>query len=86
MTIDFKITTWERCIVSDEDAEEILELIRNGKIISSADLFNYCEPDFEQMIEVEEPMVPEENGGNATIEVCEDKNMSLIWDNSINKE
>ena len=41
MDFDFKVTTWERVFVEEENQEEVLKLIKEGKITSANDIFDY---------------------------------------------
>jgi hypothetical protein len=83
MKFEFKITTWERVEVPEEKEQEILQLIKEGKITSSNEIFDHCpEASFEIIPEVEEQMTPEENGDEATIEVSEGN--EFLFDNGIN--
>jgi len=74
MYIDFKITTWERVEIPQELEAVVKNELAQGNITSAIDLFDLddsmkCEklPDFD------EPMSPEENGGQPTIEAYMDK-------------
>jgi 23S rRNA G2445 N2-methylase RlmL len=72
MQFDFKVTAWERVNVDEKDEQKILQLIKEGKINSSADIFNHCDSaSFEMIAETEEQMSVEENGGSSTIEVLD---------------
>lgn len=82
ITIDFKITSWERCIIHKKDAETVLEALKNGDITDAASLYEFADPlDWETLDDVSEQMTVDENDGNATIEVY-DENRDIIWDNS----
>lgn len=74
MYVDFKITCWERVSIPEERKEEIIEKIKNGTISTANDLFEEYEDEvhLEGVIaETEEYMIPEENDGQATIEIGE---------------
>ncbi len=81
--VDEKVTTWLRhsFIVDDCESEEeaihkIVESInKNG--LWGDDLYPY---DVESLSECEEGLEPEQNGGDATIEIFK-RNGDLIWDN-----
>lgn len=91
MEFDFKITTWERVRVSEKYEQEILQAIKDGQITSPEDVWIYYsergidddEPMLERMDEREEPMTPEENGGNATICVTGDDYEDLFDNQTI---
>lgn len=86
MNFDFKITTWERIQVEDDMEELVLSALKEGKIESSNDIYDYLADEgdanisSERLMEVEEQMTVKENFGNATIEVYE--NTKLVWDNN----
>jgi hypothetical protein len=84
--IDFKITTWERVSVPDDQLDEIIEQIKNGEINSSSDLCDECEDaSFEGTIdETAEQMSPSENDGQSTIEAFKDDGES-VYDNGETK-
>lgn len=75
MHVDFKITTWERCeLPSDLTADEIQELkdkVNRGVITNYQDLEEEVGeiPSNEIILEVEEYMTLEENGGESTVEL-----------------
>jgi hypothetical protein len=76
MHVDFKITTWERCeIPSDLTPEEITTLkdkILAGVITCYDDLDEEVGIGHHEIVlEAEEYMTPEDNGGAATIELFE---------------
>ena len=71
MHVDFKITNWERVEFSDELEGEVLEAFKKGDIRDMDDLIKVlngadCEWD---TLDCAEPVTPEENGGQATLEV-----------------
>ena len=78
MYVDFKITAWERVEVSDEIADKVLQMIKDGEIRTANDLFedeeleDYCGVT-SLVPETEDYMTLEENGGASTIEVLERK-------------
>jgi len=80
MDFDFKITTWERVNVSEEHEQKVLQAIKEGKITSSNDVFDFLadKMDFRyinfrciKLSETDEQMTVEENGGCSTIEVID---------------
>ena len=83
MHIDFKITTWERIELPESEKEQILDKVKKGEFTSALDISNdiFGEHDVEcnHMIEVDEQMTVEENGGQSTIEAFEGND--LIWNN-----
>jgi hypothetical protein len=72
--VDFKITTWERVWVDDENFNEVIDQIKSGEIGSSDELINsgLAESGSETNFETEEQMTPEDNDGQSTIEVYND--------------
>jgi hypothetical protein len=77
MDFDFKITTWERVNVSEEHEQEVLQAIKEGKITSANDVFDFLADKGDMNIEciklteTDEQMTVEENGGCSTIEVID---------------
>lgn len=78
MHVDFKITIWERVTFDEEHNEAVLQAIKDGKINSANDLFNFIAEisgdmnvDCEKLDGTDEQMTPEENDGQSTIEVWE---------------
>ena len=85
ITIDFKVIAWERCLISKNDAETVLEALKNGEITDSNSLYDFAvQVEWETFTEVVNQMTVEENGGEPTI-VAFNKNMNVIWDNSKQK-
>jgi hypothetical protein len=82
MHVDVKVEVWQRIFLPDDTSpEEIIELL---EVHSPSELWDIGEydPSFETLIETEEYMTPEENGGQSTIEVYNNEGQ-LVWDNSI---
>lgn len=79
MHIDFKVTVWDRAKLfprNPGEAQQIIDAVNNREINNSDDLimylqehFPHLEPDFESLVNTEEQLSPEENDGQATIEV-----------------
>lgn len=87
MNVDFKVTTWERVSVPDELKDAVLEALNNGRIQTSNDLINFLDDrdshgEYSIIAEVEEQMTPEENGGQATIEVEGESYDKPLWKNA----
>ena len=84
MHVDFKITTWERVEIPEDNKAEVLEAIKSGKVSTANDIFDQF-PNLDiscnKMDDVDEQMSPEENGGSSTIEVFEEKGADDIWSN-----
>ena len=83
MQIDFKITTWERITVPQELQEAVTKAISSEEITCTDDLIEMFGDDcFNEGIlsDVSQQMTIEENDGNATIEVINDKG-DTIFDN-----
>lgn len=73
MKFDFKVTTWERLTVPQEDEQRVLEGIKDGSITSGDDIYGLnIDAECETLFETGEQMSVKENGGCATIEVLED--------------
>ena len=83
MQVDFKITTWERITVPQELQEAVIKAIANESITNADDLIEMFGDDcfYEGIItDVSQQMSIDENDGNATIEVLDDKG-NTIFDN-----
>ena len=83
MQIDFKITTWERITVPQELQEAVTKAISSEEITCADDLIEmFGDECFNEGIlsDVSQQMTIEENDGNATIEVINDKG-DTIFDN-----
>lgn len=78
MYIDFKITTWDRFHVRKEDEEEILNLVKQGKINTEGDISGQFDPvEWEKLTDVDEYMTPEENDGFATLQIFNEEHEIL---------
>lgn len=87
MDFDFKITTWERVQVSAEHEQQVLEAIKNGEITSASDVHDFVDEqegfvETQRLMEVDEQMTIQENGGCSTIEVFDDSR-EIIYKNGI---
>lgn len=82
MYADVKVTVWQRVKLNEDEnvtKEKVIEAIKmNGASI----LFEMdgTDPDWEVLVETEEYITPEENGGCSTIELYDD-NGKLLWEN-----
>lgn len=88
MNVDFKIKAWERVTVPDERKDEVIQALKNGKILTANDLITFLDDQDERAYEyegvvpeTEEQMVVSENNGHATIEVIS-HDEEVEWDNS----
>jgi hypothetical protein len=80
--IDYKVTSWVRMEINEEQIEEAQRLIRAGD--RPNDLICYLDPTaIENLIEVEEYMPIEENGGKSTIELYSER-CELLYSNEEN--
>ena len=77
MKFDFKITTWERVTVREENEQEVLQAIKEGKIESAQDIFDFLADkgdmniECEKLTDVDEQMSVEDNDGASTIGVVD---------------
>ena len=72
MQFDFKITSWVRASIPEEDEKRILKLIESGKICNVFDLMDELSNTsyhIKPLQDTWEEMTVEENGGASTIEV-----------------
>jgi hypothetical protein len=79
MKFDFKVTTWERITVDEEDVQQVLQGIKNGTLTSSNDIFNLIEGcESEILDEATVQMSVAENGGECTIEVISEDGETIF--------
>jgi hypothetical protein len=86
MHIDFKIITWERVEIPEEKEEEVLELLKQGKIQSSNDIFENIEEEwiglsYDVIAETEQQISIEENKGYSTIQAYGENDAVPVWQN-----
>jgi hypothetical protein len=79
LKFDFKVTTWERVALNEEDAERAIVAFSKGDITSANDLFDgtYPSAEWEPIDICSEQMSVQENGGFATIEVLNHEGMTI---------
>jgi hypothetical protein len=83
MTIDFKITTWERVHIPEHIENKVMNKLRKGLIQNSNDLYRFFEDEglsINIVENVDSPVEVEENGGYPTIEVR--KRKETLWTNT----
>jgi len=96
MYCDFKCTIWERINIPTSLEEKFKELLIKGEINSANEAFGIFGSDidngYELLLDTSEPLPPEENDGQSTIELYNDPfdvndtlKDSLIWSNKIIK-
>tara|TARA_R110000851_G_scaffold21819_1_gene65042 strand:- start:4588 stop:4866 length:279 start_codon:yes stop_codon:yes gene_type:complete len=84
MEFDFKITTWERVTVKEENEQEVLQAIKNGKIESANDIYDFLADkgdiniECEKLTQVDEQMSVDDNDGASTIEVLDSAGNSIF--------
>jgi len=74
MKIDYKITTWERFDISDEHEEELREFMKKNPQADAMDVYHWAcdngfEPEVKKIDGVDKILNPEDNGGQATLEI-----------------
>lgn len=89
MTFNFKVTVWEEIKVPKEDEQKVLEAIKDGRITSSEDVYQFLDGsnfvDANFIEDTSEQMMIEENGFSATIEI-ENENRDIIYSNEQEKD
>lgn len=88
MKFDFKITAWERVEVPEELEAAVLEKVKSGDLRTTNEIISFVEDrggsvSWEVIPECEEYLTPQDNGGEATIEVMEDG--EFLYTNSLNR-
>ena len=83
MHIDFKITTWDRAYIREEDRVIVLKAIKEGKLRNNSDFSNLEVEvdDWEKLTDVDEYMLPIENDGHSTLEVYDGDKDNMIYSN-----
>lgn len=81
--VDVKVTVWYRHHFNDQtDMQQIIEMIRESGVDEVIDEeIGFTESEI--LYETDQPMIMEENGGDATVEVY--KNQQCIWGNDEQK-
>lgn len=88
MTVDFKISIWERVKIPEGMEIEVLEKIKNGDIRTANDIFTLSSEyedvegrlDYNQLLDTEQTLSVSENDGYATLEVRDDEG-EIIYKN-----
>ena len=82
MQFDFKVTSWQRITVPQEQEEKVLDAIKRGDINTASDVYNFLADEgnvsSETLLETETEMTLEDNGGFSTIEVIGVEGESLF--------
>ncbi len=88
MYAEFKITAWARVNIHEkEDFEKIVKFFKAKKFDCSDDIFEFTdEADYEVLVDSEEHISVEDNNGDATIEIFDDKYHLLYSNAEIIKE
>jgi hypothetical protein len=80
--IDYKVTSWVRVYIDNSQIDEAQEMIKHGSL--PGDLIEELEPnEIENILEVEEYLPIEENGGQSTIELYSERS-ELLYSNDQN--
>ena len=80
--IDYKVTSWVRVHIEDSQIDEAQTMIEHGSLPGA--LIGELNPiDIENILEVEEYLPLEENGGEATIELYSGR-CELLYSNDQN--
>ena len=83
MDFDFKVTTWERVSVPKEYEAEVLQAIKDGKVNSASDVWGiFDDAEIKEADGVaSEQMTVEDNDGKATIEVIDNRGITIFENN-----
>ena len=84
MEIHYKTTMWCKIILDENkiSKEEVLQKLNEGYSPSEIGFNEDINSEWEIIEDTEEFISPNENDGQSTIEVYEDGDMQIIWDNS----
>ena len=86
--IDIKVTVWQRQHLPDNvNMKAILKELKAGKSVDDTltdmDIYFSSSYENETLLETESALVPEENGGVATVEVWNSESKKkLLWTNA----
>lgn len=84
MYVDVKLTVWQRIQLNEDEnvsVEEVIELLdKYGPSMLWNDEKERFSPDWEDLVDTEEYMELEDNGGSATIELYDNED-KLLWEN-----
>jgi len=74
--IDQKITTWERFGIDDEHKDALFQFMKENPSFTSLDLYDWAheqgyDPHSEMLHDLQEALEPQDNGGEATLEIIE---------------
>ena len=83
MNVDFKITAWERVSIPEGKEDEVLKLIKEGRIQTATDLIDHLDESMDSAIyegiidETVETMSIIENDNQATLDIIDDNGNSI---------
>ena len=79
--IDTKLTIWERMeFESEEQMLEAKKLLENGECTTGMEISDYFMLSSELLVDTQEEIFPEENGGYCTLEILNEAG-GVIWNN-----
>lgn len=85
MKLHVKVTVWQEIKLNENEGVSLEEVIELLSKYGPGELWNdeqeRFSPEFENLIETEEYMSVEDNGGCSTMELYDD-NHKLLWENS----
>lgn len=80
ISVDFKITAWERVIIPADKEKQVIAALKSGEINTANKLIefleeaNYCGV----IAETETQLTVKENGGKSTIEVIDEEGETIF--------
>lgn len=87
--IDSKITIWDRFSIDDEHKEELMEFLRQNPDATANDIIDWAsdnaiDGEHSTITDTGEPMTPDENDGQSTVEVIQSspEGTQPLWDNT----
>ena len=88
MKVEYKITTWESFSVEDEHKESLLAFLKENPEADAMEIYDWAlelgiDPYVERIDGVDDFITPEENGGQATIEILADDGKTTLFTNEI---
>lgn len=88
MRVEYKITTWESFWIEDEHKESLLAFLKENPEADAMEIYDWalelgCDSYIERIDGVDDFITPEENAGQATIEILTDDGRTTLFTNEI---
>lgn len=78
---DIKVSVWQRTEIPDNvKLEDVIEYFKKNTGTSCINEIGIDDSTYETLVESEEILTPEDNGGECTVEIYNDHS-NLVWNN-----